>query len=181
MTSAPRLRTLLDGLGHAVAERDRAAYERQLAADDPGFAGTAEMIFDNLQRLRPGDFGLRPTGRTLRLSDRRAELLGADAYSAEVAISWSVPGDRAPSDQTAWLTVTPQRSGFRWAGTVDGPDEPHPTPLWWLEPTMINSGSRSTVIGGAQSTWIPGRSGRRPPLAPSPNSWVTAPTGIADW
>lgn len=154
--SARPLPALLDRLEQSVVDRDPDAFRAQLSDADPGFAGTAEMIFGNLSALRPRDFSLRATGRTRKPDDRRSAVLGADAYSAEVAVGWAVQGDRTSSDQTVWLTVTPAADGLLFAGTADGPREPHPTPLWWLEPTEVESGGLSTVIGGAQvglDTW----------------------------
>jgi hypothetical protein len=144
-----RLDRLLDGLTHAVTDRDRAAFSALVADRDPGFATTAAMIFDNLQRLRPEPFTLRATGRTASLSPQRRAVLGADSAAAEVQVGWAVPGDREPSDQTVWMTTSPsQGGGLRWSGVVDGPDGPRPTPLWWLEPIRVGHNQVATVISG---------------------------------
>lgn len=106
------------------------------------------MIFDNLRAIDPGDFSLRATGSRRKLSEARTRVLGPSAYAAQVQVTWSVPGDRAPSDQRIWMTVARAGSGVRWAGTSDGPPGPRPTPLWWLEPIQYDHSGAVTVIAG---------------------------------
>ena len=144
-----RLDALLDRLGTAVRDADRAAFDRQLSRRDPGFGSRAAMIFTNLDRLRPSDFDLRATGQTEPVSDDRAEVLGDGAFAAEVQLSWAMPGDRTPSDQTVWLSVVVEDGQARWAGTADGPDQARPTPLWWLEPVVLGRSDHATVVAGA--------------------------------
>ncbi len=148
-----RLDRLLAELTTAVDRRDRTGLDRLLSDRDPGFPATAGMILDNLDRLHPTAFGLRPTGRTRELGPRRRSLLGAGSYAAQVQVSWAVPGDRSPSSQTVWMTISAGRPGAgtpAWAGIADGPDRPAPTPLWWLEPIRIARNRVATVITGAQ-------------------------------
>lgn len=140
--------SLLTDLTAAIRNDQRAGFLALVSGQDPGFTGTAGMIFDNLHAIRPGDFSLSDTGSRRNLSKTRASVLGHSAYAAQALVSWSVPGDRAPSSQRVWMTVLPTRSGLRWAGTSDGPDGPRPTPLWWLEPVHYAHSGAATVIAG---------------------------------
>jgi hypothetical protein len=49
-----------------------------------------------------------------------------------------------------WITVLPDGDRLRWAGVADGPAEPRPTPLWWLEPVRYGHNKAATVIAGAR-------------------------------
>lgn len=148
---------LLSGIVHAVDTRDRSAFRSLVSGRDAGFSGTAEMIFDNLLTIHPADLALRATGNRHDLSAARAAALGHTAYASEVRVSWSVPGDRAPSSQRVWMTVVRSGSGVRWGGVADGPHAPRQTPLWWLEPIRYGHSGAATVITGARvntSNWV---------------------------
>lgn len=159
-TTTPLPRTtagLLTGIVHAVEAKDRSGFQALVSDRDPGFRGTAGMIFDNLVAIHPANLALRATGNRRDLSTARATSLGHDSYAAEVRVSWSVPGDRAPSSQRVWMTVVRSASGVRWGGVADGPGNQRRTPLWWLEPVHYGHSGAATVITGAQvntSTWL---------------------------
>lgn len=106
------------------------------------------MIFDNLHAIRPSDFSLKSTGSKRELSKARRSIFGGHAYAAQVRVTWSVPGDRAPSDQQVWMTIDKSGFGYRWAGTTDGPSGSRPTPLWWLEPVRYDHSHAVTIIAG---------------------------------
>ena len=48
--------TMLSRIVAAVGNRSRIGFDAMLSERDPGFSNTAEMIFDNLAAIRPGDF-----------------------------------------------------------------------------------------------------------------------------
>ncbi|QDP97634.1 hypothetical protein FOE78_18495 [Microlunatus elymi] len=148
---------LLNRLATALGDQDSTAFGALITDRDPKFTGTARMIFANLGRLSPTVLQLRATGRTAALGRQRRALLGPGAYAAEVQLRWQVPGDRAPSDQTVWMTFTPDKrtgagddtgTGLRWAGVTDAPGGHRPTPIWWLEPIRVDHDQHATVIGG---------------------------------
>ena len=149
VTSAPgSLHALLTQLSAAIRHGRRADFRALISHQDPGFTGTAEMIFDNLQGIGPSSFSLEASGDRRRLSKARRAVLGPNAYAAQVRVTWSVPGDRAPSDQRVWMTVDKTGNGLGWAGISDGPPGPRPTPLWWLEPVHYIHTGAVTVIAG---------------------------------
>lgn len=141
---------LLSDIVHAVDTRDRSLFDLLVSDRDPGFRTTAGMIRDNLLEIHPADFALRQTGRRRDLSGSRSQVLGRNAYALEVDVRWSVPGDRTPSDQRVWMTIDRSAAGLRWAGVADGPTQPRPTPLWWLEPINYRHSGNATVISGDQ-------------------------------
>jgi hypothetical protein len=144
------LEGLLNSLADAVDTGNRAEFTALFTDRDPGFRQTADMIWDNLDAIRPSPLALRATGDKHPLSKRRASVLGKKAYAAEVRVRWAVPGDTAASDQRVWMTVVPTGSGLRWGGIVDAPSAPDPTPLWWLEPVQFRHNRAATVIAGAR-------------------------------
>lgn len=153
VVAAGQLDRLLATLVTAVDRRDRASFDQLVSGRDPGFPDTAGMIFDNVDRLHPAEFGLRATGRTRELAPRRRDLLGAGSYAAQVRVTWAVPGDRRPSSQAVWMTISPDRSGpggLLWSGTADRPDRPAPTPLWWLEAVRTAGNDTATVVTGSR-------------------------------
>ncbi|MBO0812940.1 MAG: hypothetical protein J2P23_12970 [Microlunatus sp.] len=149
-TSRDGVDKLLSDIVRAVDTGDRSLFDSLVSDQDPGFRTTAGMIRDNLLEIHPADFALRPTGRRRDLSGRRSQVLGRNAYAVEVDVSWSVPGDRAPSDQRVWMTIARSGAGLRWAGVADGPPQQRPTPLWWLEPVDYRHSGNATVISGNQ-------------------------------
>lgn len=159
-TAAPLPRTvagLLSAIVHAVDHNDGSGFHALVSDRDPGFPGTAGMIFDNLVTIHPAELSLRATGNRRGLSTGRAASLGHGSYAAEVLVRWSVPGDRAPSDQRVWMTVVRSGSALRWGGISDGPPSPRQTPLWWLEPIHYRHSGAATVITGARintDTWV---------------------------
>ncbi|WP_091520651.1 hypothetical protein [Microlunatus soli] len=149
-TESAQLQDLVHRMTTAVDRRDRRGLLSLVSDRDRNFDATARMIMDNLLAIRPTAFTLHPTGHQRRLAQDRADLLGDQAYAAEIRVGWAVSGDRRASDQTVWITVVPagDGSGLAWAGTSDGPDGDRPTPLWWLEPVHVDHDHRATVIGG---------------------------------
>lgn len=148
-SSAPTdLDALLAQLSAAIRHDRRAKFLALVSGRDPGFSGTAGMIFDNLHSIDPSDFSFKSTGSRRHLSPARTAVLGSNAYATQVQVTWSVPGDRAASDQRVWMTIDAAGRGIGWAGITDGPPGPRPTPLWWLEPVHYDHTGAVTVIAG---------------------------------
>ncbi|WP_188893417.1 hypothetical protein [Microlunatus endophyticus] len=146
--TATNLGRLLTGLVATADQGNRSDFLALVSDRDPGFTSTAGMIFDNLRTISPDDLAFTATGKRRDVSTKRARILGADAYAAQVQVTWSVPGDRVPSNQRIWMTIIREHSELRWAGVVDGPSTPQPTPLWVLEPVHYAHRGAATVITG---------------------------------
>jgi len=146
--AATDLNDLLAQLSAAIRHDRRPDFLALVSSQDPGFTSTAGMIFDNLHAIDPSDFSLKATGSRRDLSKARTSVLGRNGYAAQVQVTWSVPGDRAPSSQQVWMTIDKVGHGFRWAGVTDGPPGPRPTPLWWLEPVDYDHSGAVTIIAG---------------------------------
>ena len=145
-----------DRFVRSLREHDRAAFDALISDRDPGFAPTATMLFDNLQRLEPTNLSFTLTGRRVDLEADRRRVLGSSAVALEARVTWQVPGDAAAADHLVTLAFVADAGGPLIAGTIDGPQQREP--LWWFTPVRTARDGDVTVIGSAGvevDTWLP--------------------------
>lgn len=142
------VRTNLDGLTRAIADRDQAAFTALTSTADSAFADRVRLLYANLTALDLAELRFRPAPPTRPLSAAREQLLGERAWVQSVMVEWRLTGEAASADQQLWMTFIDYPGGVRLAGTIDGPTEPAQLPLWWLGPTTEARSGAVTVLAG---------------------------------
>ena len=151
---------VLTALAKAASQRDEIDWGAQLSRKDLGFVATAGMVYRNLATLRPTSLDFTPTSQQRSLSPTRQKVLGSDAFAAQVLITWRLSGEDQASEHLVWMSFVPTgASGWRWAGSIDGPVQADPAalPLWWLEPITVTRSHGNTVLAGSGtngSAWL---------------------------
>jgi phytoene dehydrogenase-like protein len=82
------------------------------------------------------------------LPEERRRTLGGEAWLQQVTVSWQLPDDAGPAEQTVWLTMVPGGSGAQLAAVTDRPAAA-PLPIWWSEPVLAERSGKSTAIVSA--------------------------------
>lgn len=140
----------------SAASRDAASWSRWIDAADPGFPAMAERFRGNLAQFR---VEFIPAGSTQGLPEARVRQLGPSARAHAVRVRWAVPGEPAPAEHLAWLTLTNSADGPRLAGLTDGPREGAARPIWWDGAVTVHRGDGVAVItmnGTDPDPWLAG-------------------------
>ena len=154
VSTPPRLaqaRAAVAALTRAVREDDQPAFQALVSDRDPTFAARARLLFSNLSNLPLTELDLLVEPGDQPLSPARQAILGADAWTQPVVITWRVPGDDGQAQHRVWFTWVTEAGRAELAGTFDGPASATPAqqPIWWLGPVTARVDGSTTVIAGA--------------------------------
>lgn len=155
-TTAP-LQATLNSLAVALHEQDRPAYEALVANDDPTFAATGAMIFDNVRALSLVSLTFRAQGAPANPRLAGQEVLGAPALVQPVVVRWQLEADPQPAEHTVWMTFRSHAGAWKLVATTDGPTDAaanRPEPQWWLERVTVSTRGPVTVVGSENSAQL---------------------------
>jgi hypothetical protein len=146
--------TVVSALFASARAGDRAAFQQTLSGRDPVFADRARELFDNLRGLSLASLQAQLQPGPRPLSAERRRLLGADAWSEPVTVTWQLRDDTRPAEHTVWMTFLPEGGRVEVAGTLDVPTDAKvaPQPIWWLGPLSTSQyPGGSVLVGSGQS------------------------------
>jgi hypothetical protein len=146
---------LLDARAAAVVAGRRTGWLAPLLPAAGAFRTRQAQVFDRIRQLPVERWSYRVQGTTALRADRAASL-GAEAFVAQVLLSYRLAGDTRDVERRQYLTVartvtrtgagteTGGGAGWALADDVDGPTEPA---LWDIADLTVAHGRRSLVIG----------------------------------
>lgn len=144
-------RVAIAALTRAIEADDQPAFLALVSDRDPTFTDRARLLFNNLSTLPLTELDLLVEPDDRPLSPSRQALLGADAWTQPVAVTWQLTGDDGPAQHRVWFTWVAEGGRAELAGTFDGPTPtvPEQQPIWWLGPVTARVSGSTTVVAGA--------------------------------
>ncbi|HSU37072.1 MAG TPA: hypothetical protein VLJ88_15550, partial [Propionibacteriaceae bacterium] len=154
VSTPPRLaqaRAAAGALTRAVEADDQSAFLALVSDRDPTFAARARLLFSNLSTLPLTELDLLVEPGDQPLSPARQAVLGADAWTQPIVVTWQLTGDDGQARHRVWFTWVTEAGRAELAGTFDGPApvDPEQQPIWWLGPVTAQVEGPATVIAGA--------------------------------
>ena len=136
------LQPLLDARATAVLAGRRSGWLKPLLPSATAFRARQTQVFDRIRQLPVERWRYRVLG-TAPLPPARAAL-GADAFVAQVVLSYRLAGDTRDVERRQYLTVARNGAGWALADDVDTRTE---RALWDIADLTVARGRRSLVIG----------------------------------
>ena len=159
VSTPPRLaqaRAAVEALTRAVEADDQPAFQALISDRDPTFAARARLLFSNLSTLPLTELDLLVEPGDQPLIPARQAVLGADAWTQPVVVTWQLTGDDGQAQHRVWFTWVTEAGRAELAGTFDdpapadpAPADPEQQPIWWLGPVTAQVDGSTTVVAGA--------------------------------